>query len=103
MFVTKGIANLILKLKKEAKEEGFELKWVDIKTDNVVILANENKQKACFISKGIKRGEVIAYKINVQKFLWAEEEGFTIEEMVEDMAEEVFQNIQLDKIVNHLK
>ena len=101
--MTKGIANLILKLKKEAVEEGFNLKWIEIKSDNIVILANEGKRKACFLSKGDKKGEIIGYEINVKKFLWAEEEGFTVEYMVEQMAEEVFQIIDLDEIIDHLK
>jgi len=102
-FVTKRIANFILKLKKEALKEGFKLHWQEIRSDGVTILANPKKEKACFIASAPDNNSIVSYVIHIRKFIWAEEEGFTRDDMIEKLGEEVFEEIPLKEIINNLR
>ena len=102
-FVTKGLASFILKLKGEALKEDFRLHWQEIRSDGIVILSNPKKQKACFIASAGDDNLIVSYVIHVRKFLWAEEEGFTREDMIEKLGEEVFEEIPPEKIIDNLK
>ena len=101
--MTKDIADCILKLRSEAEDEDFSLHWQEIESDNIVIVANPEKQKACFIASGKKNNSLISYIIHIKKFLWAEEEGFTREDMVSKLGEQVFEEIPVEEIIANLK
>ena len=101
--MTKGIASFISKLEEDARDEGFLLQWQEIRSDGVVILANPKKRKACFIAS-VQGGELlVSYVIHIKKFVWAEEEGFTTEDMIEKLGEQVFEEIPTEEIINNLK
>ena len=46
---------------------------------------------------------VKAYSINVKKWTWAEQEGFTTEMMVTELKNEIFAEIPLKRAIEYLK
>ena len=59
----------------------------------IINILNENK----------KEEEVIgAFTIDVKKYKWAEAEGFTHDQMIDDLTEEVFNLIGVDEVFDFL-
>lgn len=73
------------------------------------LLANQNNNKVAAIGiivikdeKGHQQKVVGAFSINVKKYAWAEAEGFTQEEMIDQLNDEIFQLMGLDDVVHYL-
>ena len=49
-----------------------------------------------------KPDTIKAYSINVKKWMWAEEEGFTTEMMITELKDEIFSEIPLKSAIEHL-
>lgn len=70
------------------------------------ILRNPHNEKSILIGEaeledGIGK-QIIAFKINVLKWRWAEDEGFTKDDIIDKFSEEIFTKIDLDSIPYYL-
>ena len=96
LSVIKGVVlNLIIKdIKREAETLGIDLivKRTQSKLETYV-LANKNINKAILIGQN-KNDDIKCYQIDMKKWFWAESEGFTTDEIIEDLFDEIF--IQCD-------
>ena len=87
--------HLIIKdIKREAETLGIDLivKRTQSKLETYV-LANKNINKAILIGQN-KNDDIKCYQIDMKKWFWAEAEGFTTDEIIEDLFDEIF--IQCD-------
>ena len=85
------VLDLIIKdIESEAKILGFALivKRTQSKLKTYVI-ANKKADKAILVGQN-KDDVIICYKIDMRKWFWAESEGFSIDQIIEDLFEEVF-------------
>ena len=64
------------------------------------IIASGRLNKAVMI--GISLDTLIAFKMNVKKWLWAEAEGFDIDEMVDNFASEIFEKMNPDEVIDYM-
>lgn len=92
------------KVKQDCLRKGVILKSMETKSESVVILYTGKKQKAVLFGLITNEEEdllVAAFKINIKKFAWAESEGFTQDQMVNDFKGEIFKNIPVKNIANY--
>ena len=59
------------------------------------VLANKSINKAILIGQN-KDGIIKCYKIDMKKWFWAESEGFTVDQIVEDLFSEIFIPCDID-------
>ena len=64
------------------------------------IIASGKLNKAVMI--GISFDTLIAFKMNIQKWLWAEAEGFDIDQMVDNFASEIFEKMNPDEVIDYM-
>jgi len=80
---------------------------------NSAIVANEKKNRAVIVgvlSVDISNQNVsktlqefcVAYSINLSKWVWAHAEGFTLDQMIDEMGEEIFKKIDLHEVLGEL-
>jgi len=77
---------------------------METKSESVVILYTGKQDKAVlfsFITDEEENLGIAAFKINVKKFAWAEAEGFTQDEMINDFKNEIFASIPVKNIANY--
>ena len=91
-------------LKLEAKEFGFSLDVEKTIDSDSYILSNKKEFRAIIIGRvDINGVDVIStFTINVYKWRWAEAEGFTKEQMIEEMGSEIFSSIDLKYVSRYL-
>ena len=98
----------VLQKAQEIQREAFHTgHWVDMKEhafDTSVLLSNKDTSKVIFFGKMTKNGEksLGAYKIDVYKWMWAEQEGFSTEQIVNNLKSEIFIEIKVDDILEEL-
>ena len=77
------------------------------------IIANEEKQRAVIV--GVLSVDIsnqntskklqefcVAYSMNLPKWIWANAEGFSLDQMVDEMGEEIFKKIDLHEVIEEL-
>lgn len=92
------------KAKQDCLRKGVMLKCMETKSESVVILYTGKKEKAIlfgFITDEEENLSLAAFKINIKKFAWAESEGFTHDQMINDFKSEIFKNIPVKNIANY--
>ena len=92
------------KAKQECLRKGVILKCMETKSESVVILYTGKQDKAVlfgFITDEEENLGIAAFKINVRKFAWAESEGFTQDQMINDFKNEIFASIPVKNIANY--
>ena len=91
-------------LKLQAKELGFSLHVEKTIDSDSYILSNKQDFRAVIIGRVDVNGtDVIStFAINVHKWRWAEAEGFTKEQMVDEMGPEIFSSIDLKYVSSYL-
>ncbi len=106
------MTSLLRKRIKEIKEQcqkefGVTIVVEQTKDDSSWTLSNFTAGKSVIIGEVGKEEDlnhsIHAFKINVSRWNWAIEEGFTRDEIVSKLSHEVFQEIQIKKIVGYLK
>lgn len=81
---------------------GYEADVVDCQ-DDLVLIINRKSEKVAAIGLRESEGEVIfeSFVIDVRKWMWAESEGFTMEQMVDpdgDVRSLIFKKTPFDRI-----
>ena len=92
---------------KEADELGYKLEKTNTLSDRSFIVACKDTNKAILIGEvkpdnwyahhtdgSKKEKEIKAYKINIHKWVWAESEGFSKSQILDELAQEIF--IEID-------
>ena len=77
---------------------------METKSESVVVLYTGKQEKTVlfgFITDQEENLGIAAFKINVRKFAWAESEGFTQDQMINDFKNEIFTNIPVKNIANY--
>ena len=73
-----------------AKVLGYDIEIVNCDPDNLILLVNRKREKVAALGLEVdKNGEpsFTSFMIDVRKWMWAESEGFTKEEMTEPESE----------------
>ena len=90
-------------IKKEAIQLNQDIIFDFTLDGKSVIVANKDAYFVGLISQSENTGEIVTHKIDVPKWLWAEQEGFTRDEMAETpLKQDIFIPINSDILVNKL-
>lgn len=95
----------ILSAKSDAIRLGYRLRIDETNIDTVVLVSNHetNKVGLALIQPDIFGDvKIKAYLINQQKYNWARDEGFSIDQMIELTKEGIFVEIDPQKLANYL-
>ncbi len=94
----------ITRLKKDAQNLGFVLSATKTVDEDSYVLINKSAEKAVLIGMTTVNSQrrVTAYKINVNKWRWAEAEGFTRDQIIDDLGSEIFSSINISYIAEYL-
>ena len=96
----------VTSIKKEAKKLGYKIVVSKTEDQDSCILANEDTDKELAVLIGcveLNETDIItSFIINVRKWKWAEAEGFTRNEMVEKLGNEIFSSIDVKHIPAYL-
>jgi len=94
------------KIKKRASQLGFIPDVTSTLDDLSVIFSNLKTHKLVIMGlvEISGREALIAYEINPYKWRWAEEEGFTRDEIMseKDLSSQVFTEVSIDEVANSL-
>ena len=94
----KSLVKKVSEIKSDAKRLGFQLDVNPTVDENSVLLANTNSKKVIILGEVNMFGQdiMVAYDINVRKWSWAESEGFNSNQIIDNMAPEIFSEISID-------
>ena len=96
----------VTSIKTEAKKLGYKIIVSKTEAQDSCILANEDTDKELAVLIGcveLNETDIItSFIINVRKWKWAEAEGFTRNEMVEKLGNEIFSSIDAKHIPAYL-
>jgi len=104
--VTSLLKKHIQEIKKECEQLGAKITIEQTKDDSSWTLSNFDTGKAIIIGEA---GEgkighfVAAFKINVARWNWAIDEGFSRDEIVSKLSGEVFKEIDTEEVPLYLK
>jgi hypothetical protein len=82
---------------KPVGEEGYLASSKDAQKVVAVGVINIRDDKTNDIEKIVG-----AFTINVKKYAWAEAEGFTQDQMIDDLNDEIFSLIGVDEVISYL-
>ena len=95
--------NLKSKVKKiieELEDHGFNVRVKVGPDKDCYIISSTELKKAVLV--GVAFGQIKCFSINVKKWSWAEAEGFTRDEMVENFSSEIFKEIHINDIIKYI-
>ena len=96
----------VTSIKKEANKLGYKIIVSETEDQDSCILANEDTDKELAVLIGcveLNGTDIItSFKINVRRWKWAEAEGFTRNQMVEKLGNEIFSSIDVNYIPEYL-
>lgn len=92
-------------IQEAAKAEtlGFDL-IVDFSKEDIALVANEatNKVAVMGVVDFDDQEILVAYLININKWSWAEQEGFSRDQIVDKFSKEIFTWIPIDEVAERL-
>ena len=94
----------VTSLKLEANKLGYSIEVEKTIDSDSYILSNKKAERAVIIGRVEINGVYVisTFTINVYKWRWAEAEGFTKEQMIEQMGPEIFASIDLKFVSRYL-
>ncbi len=96
----------IQKIKTACEEQGTTIVVEQTKDDSSWTLSNFSTNKSVIIGEMMTDEDeyyLAAFKINVRRWNWAIDEGFTRDEIVSKLSGEVFEQIKISAISQYLK
>lgn len=88
---------------KSGQSRGKNLEHVEVDDQDMVVIFNPSNTKACLMKYLRNRiQKIICYGIDVKTVLWAEKEGFTMDDMIENLNKDLFIPIEIKKVEEHL-
>lgn len=100
--------NILLKRKLEeiiesGKSRSEDLEHIEVDKEDMVVIFNPSNTKACLLKYLRNRVQkIICYGIDVKTVLWAEKEGFTKDDMIQNLNSDLFIPIEIKKVEEHL-
>ena len=104
--------DLLKIIKKKGEDIGYDFIIRPTPTLDTYVIANKICSRVTLVGK-TEDGDILLYKVNMRKWKWADAEGFTMDEMVDLLFDEIFIKVSLseygsteeicDKITSHLK
>jgi hypothetical protein len=95
----------ILDLEKKAKDAGFTFVSEDI-GDDAILLVNQKSHKAAIIGsfKSDGREVLVSYLVNLKKWSWAEQEGFSKDDIINtpELKNNIFEFVPVSQIMGKL-
>ena len=93
----------ITEIVNKAKENGVKVEVTETADRFTYILSDKKLTKAVILGKvKINKIElVVGYAINLIKWNWAMDEGFTRDQIVEEMPNDIFSHISTNKIAKY--
>ena len=94
----------VTSLKIEANKLAYSIEVEKTIDSDSYILSNKKAERAVIIGRVEINGVYVisTFTINVYKWRWAEAEGFTKEQMIEQMGPEIFASIDLKFVSRYL-
>ena len=88
----------ITKCRAVARKFGYKLSVDTTEDDESYIITNEETKKAVIIGLVEINGDevTVSYSMNIYKWKWALDEGFTRDEIMDKLSDEVFSTITLE-------
>jgi hypothetical protein len=96
----KELSQAIDSLVIQSKFEGIDL-TIKEGIGNAAIIANISAQKVALLGIDDKNS-IHALMININRWKWAEDEGFTMEDVIEKLSDEIFTEVHLHRLVYEL-
>ena len=90
-----GMEDLLKKIKKEGEHAGCNFIVQKTMGHDTYVVANLKSSKGILVGQ-TKGGIIKFYEVNVKKWKWAESEGFSADNMVSDLFDEIFVKIEVD-------
>jgi hypothetical protein len=87
-------------IRKSLESSGEVVKVKSSKEHDCFIMASGRLNKAVII--GIAFETLTAFKINIQRWSWAEAEGFTLDDIVDKLGSEIFEKIDPNSVVAYM-
>ena len=82
---------------KDADELGYKLEKTSTLSSRSFVIACKDTNKAILIGEvkinKSQKKEIKAYKINIHKWIWAESEGFSKSQILDELGREIFTEI----------
>jgi len=100
--VKAALRQKINEIKKKVKNLGGNLFAEKTLNEDSVILYNKNPGKVVFLGIFPENGNFKAYSVNIRKWIWAEEEGFSRDEIVEKLRDDIFSPIEMKELPESL-
>ncbi|MAH50826.1 hypothetical protein CMI37_33720 [Candidatus Pacearchaeota archaeon] len=95
-----SLQEIIKKIKKQGAHRGYE--FISEKTlgRNTFVIANKKTEKAILVGKDAD-SKIKCYSVNINKWMWAENEGFSTDEIVDKLFNEIFKKIKIKNPVSN--
>ena len=97
-YIGKLIDNIV-DLKVLAKENKQTLLVTPTVSEDLFIITNEDRVGLIGVSKD---GKIDAYKVNVQKWIWAESEGFKPQDILSKLLADILTRCNLKEFEKHI-
>ena len=88
-----NLQGIIKKIKKEGAHRGYNFVFTRPMNSRTFVIANRKTEKAIIVGEDSEKN-IKCYYVDINKWLWAENEGFSKDEIVEDLFDEVFKIIK---------
>ena len=92
----------INEIKKKVKNLGGNVLAEETLNEDSVILYNRNPGKVVFLGIFPEKSDFKAYSVNINKWIWAEKEGFSRDEIVEKLRDDIFSPIKMKELPESL-
>ena len=96
----------VLSIEEHAKLLGVDIMWSDAEQANLAILTGSKESKiiALFaVESSAGSGYVFrSFNLNIAKWRWATDEGFTPQQMYDELGDMIFEEIPTDSIIDTL-
>ena len=87
----------------KAESLGYRMS-VEKNSNDLILVANPNTKKVAVMGTTEIDGQelMVAYLVNIQKWSWASDEGFTKDQIVDKFSSEIFTWTPIDMVANNL-
>ena len=103
--MTSLLRKRIQEIKTNCENQGVEIVVEQTKDDSSWTLSNFDTGRSVIIGEFWEEDQghsIAAFKINVGRWNWAVEEGFTRDDIVSKLSHEVFKHIEMQKVCKYL-
>jgi hypothetical protein len=96
----------VLTIVEQGRAQDVDVMWSDAEQKNLAILTSSSASKVVALfavkSSSFAGYSFRSFNLNVSKWRWAMDEGFTPQQMYDDLGDMIFDEIPIDSIVHIL-